>query len=88
MKTSYYNDNEGMLWEPNDDKDALIWRYSGNPLFDMSKMNSFWHICNSAVAMVDGKYIGVFRCEDKRVNPTCTWAKATMAQTGIFPKRK
>lgn len=69
MKTSYYNDNEGMLWEPNDDKDALIWRYSGNPLFDMSKMNSFWHICNSAVAMVDGKYIGVFRCEDKTGKP-------------------
>ena len=65
MEKNYYKENEGMIWEHSKDVDAYIWRYSGNPLFDMSKMENFWHICNSAVVMVNGKYIGVFRCEDK-----------------------
>lgn len=69
METNYYKDNEGMLWLPSNDDEAIIWRYEGNPLFDMPKMKHFWHICNSAVVMVDGKYIGVFRCEDKTGKP-------------------
>ena len=69
METNYYKDNEGMLWMPSNDDETIIWRYEGNPLFDMPKMKHFWHICNSAVVMVDGKYIGVFRCEDKTGKP-------------------
>lgn len=69
MQANYYKDNENMLWEANNDEEAWIWRYSGNPLFDIPKMRAFWHICNSAVVMVDGKYIGVFRCENKSGKP-------------------
>lgn len=67
---TYYKDNDGMLWEERPaDADEYIWRYSKNPLFDMSKSKHFWHICNSAAAIVDGKYIGIFRCEDKTGAP-------------------
>ena len=68
-KDSYYSENDGMIWQDAPDCDSVIWRYSGNPLFDMSKDKHFWHICNSAVLMVDGKYVGIFRCEDKRGVP-------------------
>ena len=67
---NYYKDNDGMLWEENPGNgDEYIWRYSKNPLFDMPKEKHFWHIFNSAAAIVDGKYIGVFRCEDKLGTP-------------------
>ena len=63
MDKNYYKVNDGMLWEAPDDENDVIWRYKGNPLFDFNKEKRFWHICNSAVAIVGGKYIGVFRCE-------------------------
>ena len=66
---NYYSENDGMIWRPSKNTDEVIWRYEGNPLFDMPKMKNFWHICNSAVVMVNGKYVGVFRCEDKTGKP-------------------
>lgn len=72
LNKEYYKMNDGMLWEENPlgaDDDSYIWRYSGNPLFDLKKRKDFWHIFNSATVIVDGKYIGVFRCEDKTGRP-------------------
>lgn len=70
LNKEYYKVNDGMFWEENpQNNDSPIWRYSGNPLFDISNDEHFWHICNSATIMLDGKYIGVFRCEDKTGNP-------------------
>ncbi len=66
-KENGYSVNDSMFWQPCKD-DCYIWRYEGNPLFDMEK-SEFWHICNSAVIMVGGKYVGVFRCEDKCGKP-------------------
>ncbi|MBR2646497.1 MAG: glycoside hydrolase family 130 protein [Clostridia bacterium] len=65
----YYEVNNGMLWEDAPDEKSYIWRYSGNPLFDIPNMEHFWHICNSATVMLNGEYIGLFRCEDKRGIP-------------------
>ena len=65
----YYKDNDGMLWEDAPTPDSVIWRYSGNPLFDLKSQDHFWHICNSAVAIVNGEYVGIFRCEDKTGSP-------------------
>ena len=69
MSAKYYKENNGMIWFPSENEEETIWRYAGNPLFDMPKMDAFWHICNSAVAMVNGEYIGVFRCEEKTGKP-------------------
>lgn len=69
LNKDYYKDNDGMIWQAPKADDEYVWRYDGNPLFDIPKMKKFWHICNSAVVMKDGKYIGVFRCEDKRGVP-------------------
>jgi len=63
-RKDYYKENDGMIWEEAPSEECYIWRYSGNPLFDLKAQDDFWHICNSAVAMVDGAYVGVFRCED------------------------
>ena len=63
---SYYKENDGMLWKESPEDGGYIWRYDGNPLFDMQK-NEFWHICNSAVVIKDGKYVGIFRVETKEV---------------------
>ncbi len=44
LNKDYYKDNDGMLWEENPlgaDDDSYIWRYSGNPLFDMKKSKHF-----------------------------------------------
>lgn len=68
-KKEYYSVNDGMLWEEAPREKDYIWRYSGNPIFNLDDLEYFWHICNSAVVMVDGKYIGVFRCEDKTGTP-------------------
>ena len=59
-----YSKNDGMFWQEPENERDFIWRYKGNPLFDLHK-SEFWHICNSAVAIKDGKYIGIFRVEDK-----------------------
>ena len=68
-KKEYYSVNDGMLWEEAPSEKDYIWRYSGNPIFNLDDLEYFWHVCNSAVVMVDGKYIGVFRCEDKTGAP-------------------
>ena len=60
----YYKENDGMIWEDAPNDKCFIWRYSGNPLFDLESQDHFWHICNSAVAIVNGEYVGIFRCED------------------------
>lgn len=59
-----YSDIEKILWQNAKNEKDYIWRYEGNPLFDM-RCSEFWHICNSAVGIIDGKYIGIFRVEDK-----------------------
>ena len=58
-----------MIWEEAPDTDLYIWRSTKNPLFDMKKSEYFWHICNSAAVMVNGEYVGVFRCENKSGTP-------------------
>lgn len=66
----YYKDNDGMLWRPcPENSDDVIWRYEGNPVFDVSKLKNVWRICNSAVIMKDGKYIGIFRADNKCGKP-------------------
>ena len=65
----YYQENDSMLWEEALDENSYIWRFSKNPLFDMKKSEYFWHICNSAVVMVNGEYVGVFRCVNKSGTP-------------------
>ncbi len=72
---SYYEENNGMLWEAPEDENEYIWRYKGNPLFDMHK-SEFWHICNSAVVMKDGKYVGVFRVETKDGRPMLVYGES------------
>ena len=65
----YYKENDGMIWEDAPNKDSYIWRYSKNPLFNIKNSEYFWHICNRAVVMVGGSYVGVFRCENKSGTP-------------------
>ena len=69
MEKGYYKDNKGMIWQEAPNDKAWIWRYDGNPLFDIENDEYFWHICNSAVVMFNGEYVGLFRCEDKRGIP-------------------
>jgi len=71
----YYKENDGMFWESCTDDSEFIWRYKANPLFDMNK-NEFWHICNSAVAIKDGKYVGVFRVEEKTGRPMLVYGES------------
>ena len=62
-------ETERMLWQfPKKEKD-YIWRFDGNPLFNLSEMEDFWHICNSAVVRVEDGYVGVFRCELRTGRP-------------------
>ena len=61
----YYKANDGMFWQPPKNEKDYIWRYDGNPIFDLKKLEDVWHICNSAVVMENGEYIGIFRIEDK-----------------------
>ena len=69
MDKNYYKENDNMIWENAPDENCYIWRYSKNPLFDLKKLDHFWHICNSATVMVGGKYVGVFRCENASGTP-------------------
>lgn len=69
IKEEYYKDNDGMLWQEAPNDKCYIWRYDGNPLFDIENEENFWHVCNSAVVRKDGEYIGIFRCDDKRGIP-------------------
>lgn len=63
-------EKQNIFWKPpNVEDDEYIWRFDGNPLFDISKDDTFWHICNSSVIIKDNKYYGVFRCEDKSGKP-------------------
>ena len=62
-------ETEHMLWQfPKKEKD-YIWRFDGNPLFNLSEMEDFWHICNSAVVRFEDGYVGVFRCELRTGRP-------------------
>ena len=76
LLNDYYKANDGMFWLPNPNNDgAPIWRYEGNPLFDMRKYyDKYWHIYNSAAIMVDGKYVGVFRCDKASGKPDLNMA--------------
>lgn len=69
MKYPFYRKNDGMFWEPPKNAGDYIWRYEGNPLFDVHGSEHFWHIFNSAVVYRDGKYVGVYRVEDKGGKP-------------------
>ena len=35
MEKGYYKDNAGMIWQEAPNDKAYIWRYDGNPLFDI-----------------------------------------------------
>ncbi len=42
----------------------IVWRYSENPIIDKSFIPTANSIFNSAVIPKDGKFVGVFRCDD------------------------
>ena len=43
----------------------IVWRYSGNPVIERHAIRSSNSIFNSAVVPFQGKYYGVFRCDDR-----------------------
>ena len=63
-----YSVNDKMFWQDVGDKSKYIRRYEGNPLIDLEN-SEFWHVYNSAIVIKDGKYIGVFRCDDESGKP-------------------
>lgn len=63
-----YGVNDKMFWQDTSDKSKYIWRYENNPIIDLEN-SEFWHVYNSAVVIKDGKYTGVFRCEEKNGRP-------------------
>jgi len=44
----------------------IVWRYSKNPIIPRDLIPSSNSIFNSAVVPFEGKYAGVFRCDDKK----------------------
>jgi beta-1,4-mannooligosaccharide/beta-1,4-mannosyl-N-acetylglucosamine phosphorylase len=46
----------------------VVWRYSRNPIIARDQIPSSNSIFNSAVVPFDGKFAGVFRCDDKARN--------------------
>ena len=46
--------------------DAIVWRYSGNPVIPHDLIPGSNSIFNSAVVPYQGGFAGVFRCDDKR----------------------
>lgn len=48
--------------------DDVIWRYENNPVIPRNLIPSSNSIFNSAVVPFQGKYAGVFRCDDKSRN--------------------
>ena len=76
-----------MIFEKPNNKDEYIWRYSGNPLFDMENSN-FWHICNSAVIYKDNEYIGIFRCEDKTGKPDLYLGKSSDGVNWVIEEKE
>lgn len=69
LNKEYYKDNDGMIWQEPDDPNETIWRFKGNPILDTTKFKNFWHVYNSSVVMMDGKYVGVFRCDSREGKP-------------------
>ena len=55
---------------PREDRPAgssdVVWRYSQNPIIQRNAIPTSNSIFNSAVVPFDGKFAGVFRCDDKR----------------------
>ncbi len=43
----------------------VIWRYSGNPILDWNPIPKAARIFNSAVLPYQGKFVGVFRADQK-----------------------
>lgn len=56
-----------MPWEdkPEGLEREIVWRYSGNPVIERHAIRSSNSIFNSAVVPFQGKYYGVFRCDDR-----------------------
>ena len=46
-------------------KDAPIWRYNENPIIGRNPIKDVARIFNSAVVPFEGKYVGVFRGEQR-----------------------
>jgi beta-1,4-mannooligosaccharide/beta-1,4-mannosyl-N-acetylglucosamine phosphorylase len=54
-------------WEPRPaGSQGVIWRYSRNPIIQRSPFPSANSVFNSAVVPFNGKFAGVFRCDDTR----------------------
>lgn len=47
-------------------RDDVVWRYSGNPIIPRDLIPSSNSIFNSAVVPFEGKFAGVFRCDNKK----------------------
>ena len=45
----------------------VVWRYKGNPIIGRHQIPCANSIFNSAVIAKDGKFVGVFRCDNKRM---------------------
>ena len=45
----------------------VVWRYKSNPIIKRDQIPNSNSIFNSAVIAKDGKFIGVFRCDNKRM---------------------
>jgi beta-1,4-mannooligosaccharide/beta-1,4-mannosyl-N-acetylglucosamine phosphorylase len=56
-------------WEDRPKNSAeIMWRYSNNPIIRRNAIPTSNSIFNSAVVPFDGKYAGVFRCDDRARN--------------------
>lgn len=66
-RTIIGNDLPNIPWEgrPEGCSD-VVWRYSGNPVIKRDAIPCSNSIFNSAVVPFEGKFAGVFRCDDKR----------------------
>lgn len=45
----------------------IVWRYKGNPIIKRHQIPCANSIFNSAVIAKDGKFVGVFRCDNKKM---------------------
>ncbi len=67
METIIMNNLPNIPWEdrPTGSSDVL-WRYSANPIIPRDLIPSSNSIFNSAAVPFNGKFAGVFRCDNKK----------------------
>ncbi|MFC1936742.1 hypothetical protein ACFLYP_03655, partial [Chloroflexota bacterium] len=74
---------ENIPWEERPDgTNAIIWRSKRNPIIPHDLIPSSNSIFNSAAVPFNGKFAGVFRCDNKSRTMQLHSKKAPMALTG------